>query len=149
MHAPISVPPHDAPEPKDVVLTWTNHRQIRLRSFLDATEEMALSLEATCANPQAGDEDYAAFIANDSVTQTAGYDWASVPQRAPRGADAAGTASPGPTRRRQETGGIAGPGASSASGIPTSAAYLAPHSALPPRATDRPVSHETTLAGDG
>ena len=66
----------------NVTLTWANHRQTRLRAFLDAAEHLFLQLDFTCANLQPGDEPDETFIENPSVPRSVGYDWANPGQRA-------------------------------------------------------------------
>jgi hypothetical protein len=44
-------------------VNWTNHRRVRLRSFLTSLEEMLGELEAVCAHPEPGDPDFESVIA--------------------------------------------------------------------------------------
>ncbi len=59
-------------------LTWSNHRRVRLRSFLAATEESLARLEDVCAHPEPGDPDFETLIADLS---SGAYRWESAAQQ--------------------------------------------------------------------
>lgn len=67
-----------AAEPK---MNWSNHRWLRMRTCLASMEEFLAAIDRTCANPQAGDEAYEAWIAATPPAKAPGYEWVGANQR--------------------------------------------------------------------
>ena len=60
-------------------LTWSNHRRVRLRSFLATTEEVLARIEDVCAHTEPGDPDFETLIAQ---LASGAYKWQSAAQQA-------------------------------------------------------------------
>ncbi len=71
----------DLPQQPDQKMNWTNHRWLRMRSWLAALEVMLSRVERTCAEPQPGDTDYESWVRETPPgTNAPSYDWAGPTQ---------------------------------------------------------------------
>jgi hypothetical protein len=57
------------------VLSWQNHRWVRLRSYLASREEMLAKVERGCGITPNGGIPYPAWIADTATHRPPGYDW--------------------------------------------------------------------------
>lgn len=90
--------------PAEPKMNWSNHRWLRMRTCLASMEEFLAAIDRTCANPQAGDQAYEAWIAATPPAEAPSYEWMAPDQRdlalrvlrALRGTAAEVAASPNP-----------------------------------------------------